>query len=129
MDRPAQIARAAHRIFTEDERDLLAERVRFWKGPPPADIARNPGLLLALAEAAGAQTVYLDSVKDAAIGLSDDEVGAGYNRARQRLLANDVSSPNNTTPSNAAQAVARPPPSPTSTAPRGSPTAPAPSCC
>ena len=29
----------------------------------------------------GADTVYLDSVKDAAIGLSDDAVGAGYNRA------------------------------------------------
>jgi replicative DNA helicase len=90
MDRPAQIRRAAHRIFTEEEREMLAERVLFWKGPPPYDIAKSPGLLLALAEEAGAQTVYLDSVKDAAIGLSEDEVGAGYNRARQRLLANGV---------------------------------------
>ncbi len=31
-----------------------------------------------LADAAGADTVYLDSVKDAALRLSEDEVGAGY---------------------------------------------------
>jgi hypothetical protein len=90
MDRPAQIARAAHRQFTEDERGVLAERLMVWKGPPPADVARNPTLLARLAEAANAQTVYLDSIKDAAIGLSEDEVGAGYNRARQFLLAQGV---------------------------------------
>jgi hypothetical protein len=86
MDRPAQVARAARRIFTEAERDVLASRVRIWQGPPPADIARNPELLARLADAADADTVFLDSVKDAALGLSDDEVGAGYNRARQYLL-------------------------------------------
>jgi hypothetical protein len=87
MDRPAQIARAAHRLFTEDQREVLADRLVVWRGPPPADVAKNPTLLARLAEAAGAETVYLDSVKDAAIGLSDDVVGAGYNRARQHLLA------------------------------------------
>ncbi len=87
MDRPAQIARAAHRLFTDEGREALRERVLFWEGPPPADIAKNPLLLNAMAEAAGANTVYLDSIKDAAIGLSDDAVGAGYNRARQHLLA------------------------------------------
>lgn len=78
------------RQFTEDEREVLTQRLLIWQGPPPADIAKKPGLLLALAEAAGAQTVYLDSIKDAAIGLSDDDVGAGYNRARQLLLANGI---------------------------------------
>jgi len=34
--------------------------------------------------------VVIDSLKDAAIGLSEDEVGAGYNRARQLLLARGV---------------------------------------
>jgi hypothetical protein len=90
MDRPAQIARAMLRRFTEDDRAVLAERLLVWRGPPPADIARNPTLLARLAEAADADTVYLDSVKDAAIGLSDDEVGAGYNRARQHLLTHGV---------------------------------------
>jgi hypothetical protein len=87
MDRPAQIARAARRLFTEAQRQVLAERVLIWRGPPPGDIAKNPGLLNALAEKADAHTVYLDSIKDAALGLSEDEVGAGYNRARQHLLA------------------------------------------
>jgi len=68
---------------------VLAERLLIWRGPPPADIAKNPGLLNALAEKADADTVYLDSVKDAALGLSEDEVGAGYNRARQHLLAHN----------------------------------------
>lgn len=35
---------------------------------------------------ADADTVFVDSLKDAAIGLSEDQPGAGYNRARQGLL-------------------------------------------
>ena len=38
----------------------------------------------------GADTVVLDSVKDGAVGLKEDEVGAGYNRARQKLIAAGV---------------------------------------
>lgn len=90
MDRPRQLARAAARLFTEADRAVLAERVKIWPGPPPSDVAKNPVILSRLAEAAGAATVYLDSVKDAAVGLSDDAVGAGYNRARQQLLSNGV---------------------------------------
>jgi hypothetical protein len=86
MDRPAQIARALARQFTEDERDILCDRLVIWKGPPPVDLAKQPEMLLALAQAADADVVYLDSIKDAALGLSDDEVGSGYNRARQLLL-------------------------------------------
>jgi hypothetical protein len=86
MDRPAQIARAAYRMFSESDREILRERVKIWKGPPPYDVAKHPSILTALAEAADAADVYLDSVKDAAIGLSEDEIGAGYNRARQQLL-------------------------------------------
>jgi AAA domain-containing protein len=90
MDRPSQAARAMGRQFTDEHRDVLAKRLVVWKGPPPADIAKKPALLAELADAAGASTVYLDSIKDAAIGLSEDEVGAGYNRARQHLLAQGV---------------------------------------
>jgi len=90
MDRPRQLARAALRVFTEADRTVLAERVKIWQGPPPSDVAKNPHILSELAKAAGAATVYLDSVKDAAIGLSDDAVGAGYNRARQLLLSGGV---------------------------------------
>ncbi len=90
MDRPAQIARSLHRQFDETRRDVLGDRLVVWKGPPPADVAANPHLLAELAERAGASVVYLDSVKDAAVGLSEDAVGAGYNRARQHLLNKGV---------------------------------------
>ncbi|MFW0796558.1 bifunctional DNA primase/polymerase [Gordonia sp. CPCC 205515] len=87
MDRPRQAARALRRQLGHYDRDHLAKRMTFWKGPPPHDLAKNTAMLTALAEAAGADVVIVDSLKDAAIGLSDDEVGAGWNRARQALLA------------------------------------------
>ncbi len=90
MDRPRQVARAARRLFTDADRAVLTGRVLIWRGPPPSDVAKNPHILAALAKEVGAATVYLDSVKDAAVGLSDDAVGAGYNRARQHLLAQGV---------------------------------------
>ncbi|WP_156431650.1 AAA family ATPase [Mycobacterium sp. GA-1199] len=86
MDRPAQIARSLHRQFGQGMRATLAERLMVWKGPPPDDLAANPALLTTLAEQVDADIVFLDSLKDAAIGLSEDAVGAGYNRARQILL-------------------------------------------
>lgn len=90
MDRPRQIARSLRRSFDESEREILKECLRVWQGPPPADIAAHPETLLELARLAGADTIIVDSLKDAAIGLSDDETGAGYNRARQTALADGV---------------------------------------
>ena len=87
MDRPAQIARSLRRHFTEDDREILAERLVVWKGPPPADVAKNTSVLVSLCKLAGADTLVVDSIKDAAIGLSNDEVGAAYNQARQLVLA------------------------------------------
>ncbi len=89
-DRPPQIGRSMGRMFTEEDRPALEERLAVWPGPPPADLARNPGLLLQLARDAGADTVVIDSLKDAAIGLSDDEVGAGLNQAFQTALVGGV---------------------------------------
>lgn len=86
MDRPRQAARSLRRQLADVPRDVLDERLTFMVGPPPHDLARHPGVLAALAEQAGAQMVIVDSLKDAAIGLSDDEVGAGWNRARQNAL-------------------------------------------
>ncbi len=87
MDRPAQIARSLRRHFAEDDRQLLADKLVVWKGPPPADVAKNTGILVSLVKLAGADTLIVDSIKDAAIGLSSDEVGAAYNQARQLVLA------------------------------------------
>lgn len=86
MDRPRQIARAMRRTFGDSRPDGLI----VWPGPPLADLAKHPETLLTFAEAADADTVVVDSIKDAAIGLSDDAVGAGYNRARQYLLTAGV---------------------------------------
>ncbi len=89
-DRPRQIARAMQRLFTEEHRDVLAERLVVWRGPPPHDFAKNTQLLAQMCEAAGADTVIVDSLKDVAIGLSTDEVGAAYNRARQLAIQGGV---------------------------------------
>lgn len=86
MDRPRQIARALRRTLGDLPRGVLDERLVVWQGPPAADIAKHPEVLLGLAQAADADTVALDSLKDAAVGLSEDDVGAGYNRARQLCL-------------------------------------------
>lgn len=90
MDRPRQIRRALRRIFTEDNRDALKTRLVIWLGPPPADLARSPATLLELCKLADAGTVIVDSLKDAALKLSDDETGSGWNRARQLVTAAGV---------------------------------------
>jgi hypothetical protein len=90
MDRPQQIARRLLQQFTSDELGKLDERMQLGVGPPPKDLAKYPDLLLEMCAAAGADTVVVDSLKDAAIGLTEDEVGAGWNRARQLATAAGV---------------------------------------
>jgi hypothetical protein len=90
MDRPRQIRRSMLRQFDATERDLIAGRLLIRPGPPIADLAVRPALLAEMAAECGATVVYIDSLKDAAIGLSSDEVGAAYNRSRQYALASGV---------------------------------------
>ena len=90
MDRPDQARRALGRLFNEEEREYLAEVLRFWAGPPPTDMAVDPETLVRLAHQLDVDILFVDSLKDAAIGLSKDEVGAGYNRARQLALAEGI---------------------------------------
>lgn len=94
MDRPEQARRSLARMFVGAEQEVgrryLAEMLRFWSGPPPADFAADPEVLLRLARQHDADVVFVDSLKDATVGLSKDEVGAGYNRARQLALAEGV---------------------------------------
>lgn len=89
-DRPKQIGRAFQRLATEADRETLDERLLIWPGPPPADLARSPLTLLQMAHQAGADTIILDSLKDMAIGLSDDETGAGLNQALQHCIADGI---------------------------------------
>lgn len=90
MDRPRQISRSLRRMVGESWRQDLDDRLRVWQGPPPRDLAKHPALLAQLCADADADTVVVDSLKDAAIGLTDDEVGASWNRARQHALVAGV---------------------------------------
>lgn len=90
MDRPKQAARSFRRMVGEAMRAELNARLAVWQGPPPYDLARYPALLLRLCEEAQADAVVIDSLKDAAVGLNDDGVGAGYNRARQTAITAGV---------------------------------------
>jgi hypothetical protein len=90
MDRPKQAARSFRRMVGLTWRAELDAKLSVWQGPPPHDLAKYPTLLLKLCEQAGADTVIVDSIKDAAVGLSDDDVGAGYNRARQTAITAGV---------------------------------------
>lgn len=90
MDRPQQIARSLLRAFARDEIEALGDRLVLGWGPPPADVARSPEILAELAASAQADTIVVDSLKDAALKLTDDEVGATYNRARQLAITAGV---------------------------------------
>jgi replicative DNA helicase len=90
MDRPEQIADLLTRAISDDELRHVGDRLVLGWGPPPHDVARRPELLAELAQAAQADTIVVDSLKDAAVKLTDDEVGATYNRARQIALAASV---------------------------------------
>lgn len=90
MDRPKQAARSFRRMVGEVHRDDLNDRLLVWEGPPVVDVAKQPRTLVEYARAAEATTLVVDSIKDAALGLSDDEVGAGWNRARQIALRDGV---------------------------------------
>lgn len=90
MDRPRQIARSMRRMVGEFDRERLDEKLTVWQGPPPRDLAKFPALLARMCDRAGADTVVVDSLKDAAVGLVDDEIGAAWNRARQTALRDGV---------------------------------------
>jgi replicative DNA helicase len=89
-DRPQQIARAMRRLFATVDRDVLDERFVVWQGPPLADFAQDQSMMTRMCKLVGANVVIVDSLKDVAIGLSEDSVGAGLNNSRQRALAEGI---------------------------------------
>lgn len=90
MDRPRQIRRSMRRQFDTAEMEAIRGRLIIRQGPPVTDMAVDPMLMAKMAMAVGAGCVYVDSLKDAVIGLSEDQVAAAYNRARQYLLAQGI---------------------------------------
>jgi replicative DNA helicase len=86
MDRPEQIGRSMARQFRPEHAETLDKQLVVRPGPLSADLAEEPALLAGMARKHDAEVIYLDSLKDAALGLSDDRAGAAYNQARQQAL-------------------------------------------
>ncbi|MFE9566947.1 DnaB-like helicase N-terminal domain-containing protein [Streptomyces sp. NPDC006692] len=90
MDRPKQIARAmGRRVFPTDEK-ILRDRLVVWEGPLPATLDKEPDLLADLAAAHQADTIVIDSLKDAVSTMVDDSLAVAFHNARNRALRNGV---------------------------------------
>lgn len=90
MDRPKQIAKAmARRVFPTDEK-ILRERLVVWEGPLPATLDKEPDLLADLAAAHQADTIVIDSLKDAVSTMVDDSLAVAFHNARMRAIRNGV---------------------------------------
>jgi hypothetical protein len=90
MDRPSQIRRALRRRFGEQHRATLAERLVVRPGPMPADLGKRPEMLIELAALHDCDSIVIDSLKDAAVKLTDDETGGNVNRAIQHCNAAEI---------------------------------------
>ena len=90
MDRPRQVRRAMARYFNESHRSILAARVVFHEGPLATGIDKVPDLLVQLARKHDCDLIVVDSLKDAAVRLTDDEVGGNVNRAIQLALVEGI---------------------------------------
>lgn len=86
-DRPRQAKRSLRRMVTEDDRDLLNERLLIWEGPLPFNLVKEPFRLSLMIQEYGCAGAFIDSLKDVAVGLSTDEVGGQVNQAFQECSA------------------------------------------
>lgn len=90
IDRPTQIARALARGVSDEHEAALRNRLAVWQGPLPASLDKEPDLLADLAAAHQADTLVIDSLKDAVSTMVDDALAVAYNNARGRALQNGV---------------------------------------
>ncbi|WP_229328442.1 DnaB-like helicase N-terminal domain-containing protein [Streptomyces sp. UNOC14_S4] len=90
MDRPQQIAKAMARRIGRHDEAILRDRLVVWQGPLPTSLDREPDLLADLAAAHQADTIVIDSLKDAVSTLVDDALAVAFNNARQRAIRNGV---------------------------------------
>ncbi|MER6379957.1 DnaB-like helicase N-terminal domain-containing protein [Streptomyces sp. NPDC001250] len=86
LDRPPQIARALRRHLNPKDEPTLRDRLRVWSGPLPTTLDKEPHRLAELAAHHKADTVVIDSLKDAVSRLTEDEAAIAYNNARQHAL-------------------------------------------
>lgn len=86
-DRPRQARRSLRRMVEEADRTRLDRSLIVWEGPPGFDIAREPERFAAQVADLRVGTVVIDSLKDVAARLSEDETGSGLTRAFGLLAA------------------------------------------
>ena len=88
MDRPQQAMAALARLFTEADREMLDDAAGgSGAGRRRRTSPATPGMLAAPVRRWPTRTpCVVDSLKDAALKLSDDETGCGWNRARQLAI-------------------------------------------
>jgi replicative DNA helicase len=87
-DRPSQGARSMRRMVSDTDEEILRERLIVHRGALPFDIVTTPpGTLREFVQGLGASDLFVDSLKDIAVGLASDEVGAAVNLAFQELSA------------------------------------------
>jgi hypothetical protein len=91
-DRPRQSARSFRRMVTEADRQALESKLIVWKGPLPFDLGQceRGALMDFVSQWSEISDVYIDALKDVAVKLTDDEVGARVNAEFQEVIANGV---------------------------------------
>jgi len=89
-DRPAQIARSMRRQVGEQHREQLDNGLKVWRGPLPFNVTDDPARLAEWVTGLRVGTIILDSLKDIAIGLAEDAIGAAVNQALQHVVACEI---------------------------------------
>jgi hypothetical protein len=87
IDRPEQILGSMSRQFSPEQLAEIEDRLVIWRGVLPADAAEDNDLYVNLCDYHQTHFVYVDSLKDAARGLTEDRAAAAYQATRTRLLA------------------------------------------
>lgn len=92
MDRPMQIRQSLRRMASEQNREVLNDRLVIWDAPLPFKLTDDPHRLVDWVQEVcpGVGDVIVDSVKDLAVGISNDDVGAAVNIAWQGVIAEEI---------------------------------------
>jgi replicative DNA helicase len=86
-DRPKQASRSIRRMVSEHDEQRLREGVVVHRGPLPFDITTDATALRDYGRELNTVDIFIDSLKDIAIGLADDKVGAAVAIAFQHVIA------------------------------------------
>lgn len=90
LDRPRQAQRSFRRMVSESDRRRLERSLAVWRGPlVHVNVTKRPSALADWVQEdhGKARVLVVDSLKDLAPGISDDDTGAVINIAFQELIA------------------------------------------